>query len=38
MKQLKNWKLIAIATIFSVIAAAQPVVTYASGCAGHTGC
>ena len=38
MKQIKSWKTLAIAAIFSLLVAAQPVVTYAGGCGSHTGC
>lgn len=39
MKQINVWKTLTIAAIFSLVVAAQPVVTYACGSAGgHGGC
>ena len=38
MKQLKNWKSIALATILPVIVAAQPAITYACSNGVHGGC
>ena len=36
MKRFTNWKTIAIVAIFTLLVAAQPAVTYASGI--HGGC
>lgn len=38
MNRFKLWTTIAIATIFSLLVALQPAITYACGAGGHSGC